>query len=421
MILLFGSTTVGPVPTLESYVLLLFLTQVAMLLLLALLLGALARRFNMPSIVGELGAGVLLGPSLFGHFFPDAFYWLFPPNAEQFHLLDAVGQIGVIMLVGLSGMALNVMLLKKHGPAALRISLGGLLIPLCLGIATGYLLPDTLVPEHIDRFVFALFIGVAMCVSALPVIAKMLMDMNLMNHRVGGLALSASVIDDIIGWILLAMVASMAATGGVHMGSIIHSLFFVALVIGFALTIGRLLIRKTLDFVRRSSSDDGPMVTAIASLILLSAAVTHAMGLEAVFGAFVCGLLIGSDPNFKHIRLPTVLSVLAPLFFATAGLRIDLTTLTEPVVLIGALIVLCIAIVGKFAGAFFGGRLSRLNTRESLAIGAAMNARGVIEILIASVGVRLGILNTEMYTIIVLIAVVTSLLAPPLMRLLLQR
>jgi Kef-type K+ transport system membrane component KefB len=140
----------------------------------------------------------------------------------------------------------------------------------------------------------------------------------------------------------------------------------------------------------------------------------------AVFGSFIAGLLIRSDVNFKKIALPTVLSILAPIFFATAGLRMDLTALAQPAVLGGALALLGVATIGKFGGAFIGGRLSRLSSRESLALGAAMNARGVIEVVIASVGVRLGVLGTEAYTAIVLVAIVTSLIAPPLLRWLLQ-
>ena len=409
--------TVTPVPTIASHSLLLFLLQVSVLLTLALLLGALARRFKMPSVVGELGAGVLIGPSLFGFFFPGAFEWLFPPDTGQFHLLDAVGQVGVIMLVGLSGMELNLALLKRCGPSAMKISIAGLVIPLAFGVGAGFILPDALVPDGISRLLFALFMGVALCVSAIPVIAKTLMDLKLMGHRVGQLSLAAGMVDDIIGWIILSLVAAMVTTGGIQAGSLGMSLFYVALTIGFALTLGRVLVRRVLDLVRRSSpDDDGPVVTAMAAMILISAAITHAMHLEAVFGAFVCGILIGSDINFKKIRLPTVLSALAPLFFATAGLRIDLTTLATPLVLISALAMLVVATAGKFIGAYLGGRLSKMDSRESLALGAAMNSRGVIEIVIANVGVRLGVLNTEAYTIIVLIAVVTSLTAPPLLR-----
>jgi Kef-type K+ transport system membrane component KefB len=409
--------TVTPVPTIAQHSLLLFLLQVSVLLSLALLLGSLARKYKMPSVVGELGAGVLIGPSLFGFFFPDAFQWLFPSSTQQFHLLDAVGQVGVIMLVGLSGMELNLALLRRCGTTAVRISILGLIIPLGFGIGTGFLLPDALVPDNIDRLLFALFMGVALCVSAIPVIAKTLMDLKLMGHRVGQLSLAAGMMDDIVGWIILSLVAAMVTTGGIQPGALSLSLFYVALTIGFAFTVGRYLVRKVLELARRSSpDDDGPVVTAMATMVLLSAAITHAMHLEAVFGAFICGILIGSDINFKKIRLPTVLSVLAPLFFATAGLRIDLTTLGQPLVILSALAVLLVAIAGKFLGAYLGGRASRMSSRESLALGAAMNARGVIEIVIANVGVRLGVLNTEAYTIIVLVAVVTSLTAPPLLR-----
>jgi Kef-type K+ transport system membrane component KefB len=404
-----------PVPVIEKHSLLLLLLQVSVLLFLALILGTIARRYKLPSVVGELSAGVILGPSILGNLAPGVFQWLFPPQTAQFHMLDAIGQLGVILLVGLSGMELNLSLLKRYTGDAFRISLLGLVIPFMFGFGAAYFIPDSLIPSGIDRLLFALFLGVALCVSAIPVIAKTLMDLGLMNHRIGHLALTAGMIDDVIGWTILSVVAVMATTGGVHPGQIGRSILYVILVLAFALTIGRFIIHKILDWLQ-NDTDNGPLVTAIASLILLSAAITHAMGLEAVFGAFICGIIICSDPRYKKLYLPTVLSVLAPLFFATAGLRIDLSPLINPTILGAALLVLAAAMAGKFLGVYIGGRWSRLGSRESLALGAAMNARGVIEIIIASVGLRLGILSPAVYTIIVLVAVVTSLTAPPILR-----
>lgn len=408
------------VVNLGSHALLIFLLQIALLLLAALLLGALARRFKLPSVVGELCAGVLLGPSLLGYFAPGFSGWILPQDPAQFHLLDAVGQLGVLLLVGLSGLEINLRLLKRRSSATARISLTGLLVPFAAGIGISYLLPDTFVPEGTNRTIFALFLGVALCVSAIPVMAKTLMDMKLMHRRAGQLALSGGVIDDIFGWIMLSVVAAMVTTGAIQGFQVLRSLGWVIFTLIFAATAGRKLIGFILR-IARSSGEDGPTVTAMTALILASAGATHAMGLEAALGAFLCGIVIAADPKFYEIKLPTVLAVLAPIFFATAGLRMDLTALLHPPVLLGGLAVLAVAILGKFIGVYIGARLSKLDRWESLAIGAAMNARGVIEVIIATVGVRLGVLTTEMYTIIVLVAVVTSLMAPPVLRFTMQR
>ncbi|MBF8194283.1 cation:proton antiporter [Nonomuraea sp. K274] len=412
-----------PVPPIAPGVLLIFLLQVGLLLLVALVLGRVATRFGMPALVGELGTGVLLGPSLLGHVAPEAADWLLPRDAAQFHLLDAVGQLGVLLLVGITGMHVDLDLIKRKGATAVRISVAGLVVPLLCGVAAGMLLPASLVGAQGDRTVFALFLGVALCVSAIPVIAKTLMDMNLLHREVGQLTLAAGTIDDVFGWLMLSVVSAMATTG-LRAGSVAVSLIGLAVFVALAVTVGRRAVGLLLRPVARAESS-GPAVAAVVVMLLGGAAVTHAVGLEAVFGAFVLGILIGRAPGFDLARLAplrtVVLAVLAPIFFATAGLRMDLTALRDPVILLAALAVVAIAIAGKFVGAFAGALSSRLTSWEALALGAGMNARGVIEVIVAMVGLRLGVLNTAGYTILILVAVITSLMAPPLLRLAMTR
>ncbi|MEU6072040.1 cation:proton antiporter [Streptomyces sp. NPDC047082] len=411
----------APVQPIPSHALLVFLLQVGLLLLLAILLGRLAAKFGLPAIVGELSAGVILGPSLFGLLAPAASGWLLPSLPEQAHLLDAVGQVAVLLLVGLTGIDMDLRMVRRRKATALRVSLSGLIIPLALGIGLGYPLARLLGTGKADTHVFALFIGVAMCVSAIPVIAKTLMDMNLMHRNVGQLTLAAGMIDDAFGWVMLSIVSAMAA-GGFGAGMVVTSLLSLVLVVVIALVAGRPLVRLVL---RASEGSEQQTVAATAAMILLAAAGTHALGLEAVFGAFLCGMVIGSSSDIARARTRSlrtvVLGFLAPVFFATAGLRIDLTALAEPAVLAAALLVLAVAVLGKFAGAYLGARLSRLTRWEALALGAGMNARGVIEVIVAMVGLRLGILDTRTYTIIVLVAVATSVMAPPLLRIAMKR
>ncbi|GAA3213714.1 cation:proton antiporter [Nonomuraea helvata] len=412
-----------PVPPIAADSLLLFLLQVGLLLLVALVLGRLATRLGMPALVGELGTGVLLGPSLLGHVAPGVSDWLLPRDAAQFHLLDAVGQIGVLLLVGITGMHLDLDLIKRKGTTAVRVSTAGLLVPLLCGVGVGLLLPASLMAGQGDRTVFALFLGVALCVSAIPVIAKTLMDMNLLHREVGQLTLAAGTVDDVFGWLMLSVVSAMATTG-LRAGSIVQSLVALAVFVALAVTVGRTAVGVLLRPVSRSGSP-GPAIAAVVVLLLGGAAATHALGLEAVFGAFVLGILIGQAPGFDLSLLAplrtVVLAVLAPIFFATAGLRMDLTALGDSAILLAALAVVAIAIVGKFVGAFIGALSSRLTRWEALALGAGMNARGVIEVIVAMVGLRLGVLNTASYTILILVAVLTSLMAPPLLRLAMAR
>lgn len=408
-----------PATQLTAHQMLVFLVQCGSLLLVALLLGRLAMRFGLPAVVGELAAGVLLGPSVLGHLLPPLFGWLTAAGqAEQTHLLDAIAQLGVLLLVGITGAHLDTDAALRHGATALRVGLGGLLVPLGLGVAVGFYLPDELLAETTQRSTFAMFVGVAMCVSAIPVIAKTLTDMNLLHRDLGQLVLTAGVVDDAAGWFLLSVVSAMA-TGGVRAAKVGLS---VAYLVGFVLLValvGRRLVRLAFRLAARSSDPGVSSATAVV-VILAGAAITQSLGLEAVFGAFVAGILVGSPRVVEPARLAglrsTVLAVLAPLFLATAGLRMDLTALGDPLVLVSALVVMAAAVVGKFVGAYLGARTSRLSRREALALGAGMNARGVVEVVVALVGLQLGVLTVATYTIVVLVAIATSLMAPPLLR-----
>jgi Kef-type K+ transport system membrane component KefB len=404
-------------PPLGGHQLLVFLMAITTLLVLARCFGWLAQRMGMPALVGELVTGVVLGPSLLGHLAPQITDWLLPAETEQMHLLDAVGQLGVLLLVGVTGAHLDLRLLRRRTGTAARVSLGGLLVPLCFGIALGVVLPTLMATGGSDRVSFALFVGVAMCVSAIPVIAKTLSDMRLLHRNVGQLILLAGTLDDVVGWFLLSVVSAVAVSG-LSAGQVSLSLLYLVGFVVFAALVGRPLVARVMKSAGRSD-DSGPSVAAAVIVVLLGAVTTHVLRMEPVFGAFVAGILIGAGTVDKAKLAPLrsiVMSVLAPIFLASAGLRMDLTALAEPTVALAALAVLAIAIAGKFAGAYVGARLSRMSRWEGVAIGAGMNARGVVEVIVAMTGLRLGVLNSAMYTVFVLVAIVTSLMAPPMLR-----
>lgn len=412
-----AAPTVPPAP-LGGHDLLVFLLDAGALVILAVLLGRLAERFKLPAVCGELCAGLVLGPSLLGHALPRLSAWLFPPQAAQVHLLDAVAQIGVLLLVALTGIEIDLRLIRRRGSAALWVAGFGLALPLALGLAAGRWAPSSLLGHAATRSNFALFAGVAMCVTALPVIARLLDDMGLMHRDFGQLTIAAGVVDDISGWLLLAVVSATAAAGTHHFPW--QAIVWLAVVIAVALIAGRGLARRLIGRIGRSSQPM-PVVATVTVLVLGGAAATQSAGLEASFGAFVTGLVIGTaaDSDLRWLApLRTVVgAVLAPLFFAIAGLRVDLGQLAHPAILAAAGAAIVIASAGKFVGAFLGGRAARLDRWESLALGAGMNARGVIQIIVASVGLRIGVLNTASYTIVVLVAITTSMMAPPILRL----
>lgn len=412
----------GPTPPLAAHALLLLLTQVTTLLFAAVLLGRLAIRVGMPPVAGELVAGVLLGPSVLAHVLPGPSTWLFPPDPNQFHLLDAVGQVGVLLLVATAGTEIDGKLLRRRGLTAASISVLGLIVPLAGGIAVSLVLPATFHGPSADRGLFAAFVGVAMSVSAIPVIAKTLSDMGLIHRRAGQLTLFAATLDDVVGWLMLSVVAA-AAADGLSTGALWWSLLRLVCVAAGILVLGRLLARAALGPAGRPAPPER-CTAPLVMIVLASAAYSQAMGVEGVFGAFLAGLALRSagllDAQLAPTRIVTY-AVLAPLFLATAGLRVDLTALTQPATLGAAVAVVLVGTAGKIGGGYLGARFGRLGHWEALAIGAGMNARGVVGIVIASVGLQRGIVSGDAYTTIVLLAVVTSLTAPPLLKVTMRR
>lgn len=408
----------GPVAGLTNHQVLVFLLQLSLLIAVAALLGRGAARLGMPPVVGELAAGVVLGPSLFGNVLPGLSHWLLPSDPEQMHLLSAVSQLGALLLVAITGAHVDLGLLRRRRQAIGLVSVGSIVLPLALGIGLGLVLPGSLMGAGGHRDTFALFIGVAVAVSALPVIAKTLLDMGLLHRNVGQVIIGAAAVSDIVGWLLLSIV-SATVTRGLRAGVVIESVGCLLVVLAVAFLLARPLAARVLRLGERSAQP-GFSVSLIVVMIMLSAAGTQSLGMEPILGAFLCGIVVGSLGGANRRALDSmrtfVMATLAPLFLATAGLQVDLTTLARPGVLIAALVTLAVAIGAKFTGGYLGARLGRMDHNESLAIGAGLNARGVVEIVLASVGLRLGVLNTVSYTVIVLVAVMTSVMAPPILR-----
>jgi Kef-type K+ transport system membrane component KefB/nucleotide-binding universal stress UspA family protein len=402
----------------------LLLLQLGLLLLVARGLGQIAVRLGWPSVVGELLAGVVLGPSLLGQIAPGIFEAIVPFEQEQFHLLEVVSLLGVLMLLVVTGMETDIQLIKQKGRNAAAISFFGIVIPFGTGFVMGQFLPEQFIADPSQRLVFSLFLGTAMGISAIPVIAKVLIEMNVVRRDIGQVTLAAGMIDDTIGWILLSVVAGLARSGVVEVSSVVRSLLAVVAVVGLSFTVGRRLVDRLYRSVDNAVGGDMVKISLLMVLTLLFGAFTHQLGIEAVLGAFMVGILVGQVRRFghqtRHIFETMAMGVFAPIFFAASGLRVDLSSMADPTVLGIGLLVLAVAIFGKFVGAAVGAKISGLRKWEALSLGAGMNARGAIEIIVATIGLSLGVLTPEMYTIILMVAIVTSLMAPPLLRWTLQ-
>ncbi len=393
------------------------LLQLAGMLLLARALAEVMRRLGQPAVIGELLAGIVLGPTLLGHFAPALFELAFPPDESQRHLLEIISWLGMVLLLLLTGIETDIRAMRNLGRAAFMASVFGMVVPFATGLALGWLLPDAYLTDPNNRPIFALFLATTMSISAMPVIAKILLDLNLISHSTGLVILSAAVVDDTMGWLILSVIAGIAAGGVFSPAELGITVLWLAIFLAVMRWVAYPALRTALQFVNERVDLTGADISLILGFTFLAAAATEAIGVHAVLGAFVAGLLIRQIPRVQSHSLEVievfVVSALSPIFFAYVGIRVDLWSLSGwalPLLVIG------VAVVGKVLGCYVGGRLGRLSHWESLAVGFGMNARGAMGLIVALIGLSLGLLTQEMYSTIVLVAVVTSFMAPLLLR-----
>jgi len=402
-------------------VLLLFL-QLAILLVLARVLAETMKRLGQPPVLGELLAGILLGPSLLGWVWPAASRWLFPAPVPSVPL-ETISWFGLALLMLLTGLETDVRLLRRLGRAAFTASACGILVPFAAGLALGFSMPGRFRPDGASPVTTAIFFATALSISAMPVIAKILLDLGIIRRNLGVVMLTAAVVDDTIGWILLAVIAGVAAGHGFQLRHLLETLAWLG---GFVL-LARFAIfpltRWSLRAREHGSAMPGGEVVILIALTFLCAAATEAIGVHAVFGAFVAGTILRQCPSLStetvHRVEGVTMAVFAPIFFAAVGLRVDFTRVQGvawPAIIVGA------AIATKVVGCGAGGLLGRLSAMESLVVGLGMSARGAMGLVVSLIGLELGVISAELFAIVVLMALVTSLLAPltirPLVRLL---
>ncbi len=398
-----------------------FWISLAILLMAAKLLGHAARRLGQPAVVGELTAGVLLGPTLLGRLAPDTAAYLFPAEGNVAAMIAAVAWLGVVLLLAVTGFEIDLSTLKRLGRVAVTTSTFSLVVPIAMGLGLGLALPPLFAGEAGAGL--PLFMGVALGISALPVVAKVLRELQLAKAGVGQVMLAAGMVNDVIGWALLGVVAGVVTSAGSPLVGLATALVGSIAVIVGGLTVGQRAVDALLRLVRRSDDDEASLLGVSTIIIVIGGAITQALGVEAVLGAFVAGMVLSRSPlGGQQIERPLSRmadQILAPVFFATAGLQVDLLGIVRPPVLGWTLAIIAVAVTGKVLGGWMGARLGGFSNRDGLAVGIGLNARGALEIVVASVGLSLGVLSTEAYSAVVVMAVVTSLMAPPLLTLVL--
>ncbi|HEX3408705.1 MAG TPA: cation:proton antiporter [Candidatus Binataceae bacterium] len=393
-----------------------FLIQFTLLFVIARALADIAKRLGQATVIGELLAGIVLGPTLLGHFAPALHALIFPPDPIAGQLLEAVAWIGVIMLLLYTGLETDLGILRGVGSTAIAISLFGIIVPGATGFALGWELPKEYLAAPNQRLIFSLFMAIAMSISAVPVIAKILIDLDLMRRDLGLMILGAGILDDTVGWLMLSVVAGLAARGVLDLRTFLSILGAVIAFAGFCYFIGANLVVRVMRWVDDRARAEHAGMSAMVGIAMVCAIVTQAIGIHAVFGAFIAGVMLGRSARLRRsdkseLEASTI-GVFAPVFFAFSGLKVDLFAL-HGVGLLG--LVVAIAIAGKVTGCSAGAMIFGLKPREALAVGVGMNARGGMEIIVALLGLSLGVLTQEMYAIIVMVAIITSLITPPLL------
>ena len=389
--------------------------QLAAMLLLARVFAEIAQRFRQPAVVGELLAGILLGPTILGTIIPDFHEYLFMSNPSANLALDGFVQIAVVLLLFIAGLEVELHLVWSQGKSALSISLLGLVVPFALGFVFPYYFPNFFGLADGDRLLFSLFMGTAMSITALPVVVRILMDLNLFKTKMGMLIVASAMVNDIIGWLIFSVILSFMGKGSNL--SLIQTIGITLLFTFFMLTLGKLIINRVLPWVNKKLAWPGGVLSLSMAFCFLSAAFTEWLGIHAIFGAFLLGVALGDSDHMseraKEIVHQFINNIFAPLFFVSIGLKINFFTNFE---LMLTLAILVISFAGKIIGSGYGAFRGGFNIKESLAVGFGMNARGAMEIILGLIALENGLINEKLFVALVVMAIITSMSSGPLMK-----
>ncbi|HEX2593389.1 MAG TPA: cation:proton antiporter, partial [Rhizomicrobium sp.] len=327
-----------------------FVAEIVLLLIVGRGLGEVLQRFGQPAIMGQLIGGILLGPSLFGWIWPDAQHMIFSTDPNKKAMIDAVSQLGILMLLLLTGMETDLRLVRRVGAACFSISVTGVLVPFACGFALAQFLPDSLLPNPADKVVAGLFIGTALSISSVKIVAMVVREMNFMRRNLGQVIVSSAIIEDTIGWLIIAITFGIATTGKLEITSLALTVMEVAAFMAFSFTIGRRIVFTLIRWTNDTFRSEYPVITMILIITGVMALVTNLIGVHTVLGAFVAGILIGESPILSdHIesQLRGIITALfMPVFFGMAGLSADLTVLKDPTLALLTLGLVLIASIG---------------------------------------------------------------------------
>ena len=398
----------------ETGTLLIFLAGLTLVLVAAHTLGTVADRLGFAPVVGELLTGLVLGPAVLGLVAPGLTALLVPVPDR----LAALASLGLVLLLVLAGTEVDVSTVRRFIRPTVALAAGAFVVPFLLGFALGWVLPARYLVSPDQRLPFALFLATALSISAVPVAVRVLIDLDAMDRPVGQLTLTAAVVIDAAGWITLTFVSDFARAGEFGLFGVGRT---VLVLVGFVVVAAAIGPRVVAALFALATHVRSPVLTKFSMVVVLGigmAGAAAAFELEAVLGAFLAGILVKTrlDEETEQVFQMVTLGLFAPVFFATAGLRADLSGLFTTSTLLVAGVTLAIAVLGKVLGVALGAAFTELSRAETLCLAVGLNARGAMEIVVAALGLSLGILTPTLYAVIVLVAIITSVMTPPLLR-----
>ena len=391
----------------------LLLAQIITIIIVARLLGWICKKIGQPTVIGEIAAGILLGPSFVGMYFPEFSAAIFP--VQSLGNLQFLSQIGLILFMFMVGMELDLKTLKNKAQDAVVISHASIIIPFALGMGLAYFIYLTFAPQGVQFLSFGLFLGIAMSITAFPVLARIVQERGIHKTRLGAIVITCAAVDDITAWCILAAVIAIVKAGS--FGSSVYIILMAIAYVLLMLNVVRPFLKRVGDLHPSRENMSKPIVAIFFLTLILSSYTTEVIGIHALFGAFMAGTIMPDNMKFRNILIEKVedvaLVLLLPLFFVFTGLRTEIGLLNDPYLWKITGLIILVAVTGKFVGSALAAKFVGQNWRESLSIGALMNTRGLMELIVLNIGYDLGVLNPQIFAMMVIMALVTTFMTGP--------
>jgi len=395
--------------------LIVLLTAIGVILILSRIISELGRKFKFPIVMGEIVVGILLGPTILGTLSPDFFERIFPKDGTVSIAFDGLVNLAVVLLLFVAGLEVQLPLVLKQGKTAIYTSFFGMIVPFVTGFAAAYYFPFLLGHNIKGDMFFSIFIGTALSVSALPVIARILMDMNLFKSNIGMLIIASAMFSDLVAWLIFSFLLAMQNPD--ESMSAVHTILYILGFGLFMLTIGKKIIDRSLPWIQTKLSWPGGVLSISIGVCLLCAAFTEKINIHAILGAFIAGIAFGDSVHLhekaREIIHQFITNIFAPLFFVSIGLRVNFFDSFDVVVVV---VILLLSFFGKVLGASFGAYLGGIKLKNSLAVGFGLNARGAMEIILGTLALNAGLISQKIFVALVVMALVTSLTSAPMIR-----